>query len=288
MRNSSFFLGAVAAATTILSFTPAGAATSVPDVPADQAAGESVETAIGPAFAAAISPADEATFISMINELRASQGLNSLTSHAELTTQARQWTQVMDDADDLHHAPDLSAGITADWQVLGENVGVHSIHDIDALFQAFIKSPTHYANLVDPRFTHVGVGVVQADDGYVWTTHRFMAVRATTPAPTQPPTTAAPATQPPATPAPTQAPTTQPPTTAPAATPTTTAPPAPSTTTPSANDSQPAPVDPTSDVAANATSGAASTSEVDDATSRLALDTGLIGDIIDEVAQSGL
>ena len=72
-----------------------------------------VETAVGSAFIAAANPipADEASFVSMINQLRSSHGLNSLAVHSELTGQARQWTQVMIDADRLHHASDLSVGI---------------------------------------------------------------------------------------------------------------------------------------------------------------------------------
>ena len=52
--------------------------------------------------------------------------------------------------------------------------------------QAFINSPAHYANLVDPAWTHVGVGVTFAADGRMYTTHNFMALSggaATSPAP---------------------------------------------------------------------------------------------------------
>ncbi len=43
--------------------------------------------------------------------------------------------------------------------------------------QAFINSPAHYRNLVDPVWTHVGVGVTHAADGRIYTTHNFMALR---------------------------------------------------------------------------------------------------------------
>jgi hypothetical protein len=131
----------------------------------------------GPADASSDPVTDEATFVAMINDLRSSEGLTPLRLDPTLRTQARLWAREMADAGSLSHAPDLSPGITVDWDVLGENVGVHAIHDLEALFQAFVDSPGHYENLVDPRFEYVGVGVVYDSDGTIWTTHRFMSVR---------------------------------------------------------------------------------------------------------------
>jgi uncharacterized protein YkwD len=158
-----------------------------------------------------------ADFVARINQLRASKGLTTLSVDGELTAQANQWAATMANAGRIFHASDLSVGISANWSKLGENVGVGG--DTASLFQAFVNSPTHYANLVDPVYSRVGVGVVIAG-GRMYTAHRFMAVAASAPAPppTAPPTTAAPP--------PTAPPTTAPPTTV---APTTTA--APTTTT---------------------------------------------------------
>lgn len=161
--------------------------------------------------------ASEADFVARINQLRAERGLGGLTVDPELTAQARQWARTMTDAGHIFHSGDLSGGIGANWQKLGENVGVGG--DVGSLFQAFVNSPTHYANLVDPSYTRIGVGVVNAGDR-MYTAHRFMALQ-----PAAPPTTAAPPTVPPTTAAPTTTTTTVPPTTAPPAT-TTTEPPA--------------------------------------------------------------
>ena len=113
----------------------------------------------------------------------------------------------------IFHTSNLSNGITANWVKLGENVGVGA--DVAVLFQAFVDSPTHYANLVDPRYTTIGVGVVVSGDR-IFTAHRFMAVEPVAPppppppppAPTVPPTTAPPVTAAPPT---TAVPTTTPP-----------------------------------------------------------------------------
>lgn len=158
----------------------------------------------------------EADFVARINQLRGSRGLAPLAGHGELTAQARSWASTMAGAGRIFHASDLSSGITANWVKLGENVGVGG--DVASLFQAFVDSPSHLANLVDPAYGHVGVGVVLSG-GRIYTAHRFMALGP----PPAPSTTAPPQPPPPPPPPP-------PPTSAPTTAPTTTA--APSTTAP--------------------------------------------------------
>jgi len=159
--------------------------------------------------------ADEQQFVQLINQTRAGAGLPPLTVHSELRSQARSWAASMANTGQLAHAPDISVGISAPWTVLGENVGVHGIQDVRQLYDAFVASPSHYANIVDARYGYIGVGVVVTEDGELWTTHRFMAT-AEAPTTTAPPSTVTPTTVAPTTVTPTTvAPTTVPPTTAP-------------------------------------------------------------------------
>ena len=140
---------------------------------------------------AGASPANESDFVGRINATRASVGLPPLAVDAQLTSLARGWAVQMRDGacgDGAHicHASSLSSGVSHSWQKLGENVGTGpSVGDV---MPAFIASPGHYANIVDPSFTHIGVGVVW-DGDRLYTTHRFMAVQA--PAPTTTTTTTA-------------------------------------------------------------------------------------------------
>lgn len=136
-------------------------------------------------------PSESAGFVAAINNLRMSQGLNPLTVDANITGIAQDWANSMALADGISHRADLRAGVTGNWSTLGENVGVGP--SVDSLMQAFIASPGHYKNLVDPRFTHVGVGTVRVGQ-MLYTAHEFEAVRgATASAPvTAPPVTAAP------------------------------------------------------------------------------------------------
>jgi hypothetical protein len=163
----------------------------------------------------AADPGTESAFVSRINSLRASKGLRTLQVSGELTGVARSWTDRMVAAGQISHNPNLGSQVGGNWTKLGENVGVG--YDVDGLMQAFINSPSHYANLVDPAWTHVGVGVSFAGDGRMYTTHNFMALPGGAPPPPPPP-------PPPPSSAP---PATAPPTTAPPPTTTTTAPPPP-------------------------------------------------------------
>lgn len=139
-------------------------------------------TTVSPAASAQTwAVAEEQAFVGRINQLRASLGLATLSVDPELQAQARVWAQVMKDRGDIFHTGDLPAGISSDWQKLGENVGVGG--SVESLFDAFVASPTHYENLVDPTYRYVGVGVVW-DGDRMFTTHRFMSLR-----PAAPPTT---------------------------------------------------------------------------------------------------
>lgn len=146
--------------------------------------------------------AEEQAFVGRINGLRTSKGLAPLAVDGELTEQARLWSETMRLHGDIFHSQNLAGGISSDWQKLGENVGVGPT--VDALFDAFVKSPKHYENLVDPAYRFVGIGVVW-DGDKMFTAHRFMALQPARRTPTAPRVTSAPATSPPATAAPTTA-----------------------------------------------------------------------------------
>jgi hypothetical protein len=126
----------------------------------------------GPAHADTVS--DQQQFVADINQLRASKGLGALTIDANLTNVALGWAQKMADDGNISHNPSLRDLITSNWYKLGENVGFGPT--VDTVFRAFVNSPHHYANLIDPSFTHVGVGVVFRGTT-MYTSHEFMQLR---------------------------------------------------------------------------------------------------------------
>src|SRR5205085_936164 len=76
--------------------------------------------------------------------------------NANLVAKARDWAATMAAGGRIWHST-LSDGITADWQKLGENVGMGG--SVDGLHNAFVASPHHYENLVDADFTQIGIGI---------------------------------------------------------------------------------------------------------------------------------
>ncbi len=112
-------------------------------------------------------------FVDQINELRAERSVDPLTIDPVLELTATAWAAHMSQTRDLQHADDLSLGVSSNWRKLGENVGVAPEAQLDELFEAFVTSPTHMANLVDPTFDKIGIGVVHVD-GKLWMAQRFM------------------------------------------------------------------------------------------------------------------
>ncbi|MDW3220155.1 MAG: CAP domain-containing protein [Acidimicrobiales bacterium] len=152
---------------------------------------------VQPAEPASASASDESAFVAALNQVRADNGLPPLTVNIELSNLAREHAQVMADAGEIFHANPISAGYTGEWAKLGENVGVGA--SVEVLMDAFVASSGHFANIVDPSFTEVGVGVVWRDAA-MYTTHRFLQLPGAAPSTTTttaPPTTAPPPTAPP-------------------------------------------------------------------------------------------
>ena len=125
------------------------------------------------AGAASADPAgDEGDFVARLNDLRASQGLSTLSVDPALTDMARAWSAQMAAAGGISHNPSLATQAPSDWVKLGENVGVGPT--VVSLHDAFVASPDHYRNMIDPAFQKVGVGVVQAGE-VMYVTVDFMA-----------------------------------------------------------------------------------------------------------------
>lgn len=169
--------------------------------------------------AGAAEPGLESQFVAQVNAVRAQAGLAPLQVHSQLTSVARSWADAQAGVNAISHNPNLAGQVAGGWSLIGENVGTGP--EVGGIMTAFVNSPSHYRNIVEPRFDYIGVGVTWGTDGRMYTTHVFMDLEAS-PAP-------APAPAPAAAPATTAA---APATTAPATTTTTTAPPPPPPPTP--------------------------------------------------------
>jgi hypothetical protein len=124
-------------------------------------------------------------FVAAIDAVRAGAGLPGLEVDGQLGAVAQGWAEQMAAAGGISHNPNLSGQVTADWRTLGENVGVAG--NVGSMMAAFVASSPHLANLVNPEFSHVGVGLVRTGDGKLWAVHVFMGLAGGSPAPTPAP-----------------------------------------------------------------------------------------------------
>lgn len=131
--------------------------------------------AASPAGAATTSGADEVELLQLHNEARASAGLPRVADDIAAREVARNWARTMADSAHLRHNPnvanDVSAWVTRDWTVIGENVGrgpsARVLHD------AFMGSTGHRNNILGD-FNRVGVGAARDGGGQLWVTVVFI------------------------------------------------------------------------------------------------------------------
>lgn len=103
--------------------------------------------------------------IAYTNQLRQDQGLPPLEGELKLFTSSELKAKDMATKDYFDHRSPEGQGLADflkmaeyEYQVAGENLAV-GFFDAHNLVEAWKKSPTHYANLIDPEFDQIGIGV---------------------------------------------------------------------------------------------------------------------------------
>lgn len=131
-----------------------------------------------------ITPAVEEDQVARINYERAIRGIPQMGKSDCLTRAARSWARVMAISNYLRHSEyvglvDAECGPNW-WSKLGENVGYAPQATLESynVFQAYMNSPGHRANILDPSFQRVGVGANHysyPSKGYAlsWTSQLF-------------------------------------------------------------------------------------------------------------------
>ncbi len=109
----------------------------------------------------------EARLVTQINDARRSAGLRALQVVPGTTDVARRWSWRMADAMNLWHNPsiisDLEHAGSGAWGNIAENVGYGPAGQPHTLFEAYMHSPEHRANILDHTVRYLGVGVVERD-----------------------------------------------------------------------------------------------------------------------------
>ena len=102
--------------------------------------------------------------LGLMNQQRAAQGLSNLAWSDALTNAAQVRANEITTSFS-HTRPNGSAFWTVDSNVqYGENLA-KLYQSADSVFQAWMNSPTHKANIMDGGYKTVGIAVCQVDDG---------------------------------------------------------------------------------------------------------------------------
>ena len=118
----------------------------------------------------------EQALLTLTNEARAAAGLGALEPNPELAQAARHHAAEMAQLGYFSHTSPLPENATLAQRVarsgsfvrtLGENLALVGPDTAQASVTGWLDSPGHRANLLHPRFTHVGFGTAPYPDGRV-------------------------------------------------------------------------------------------------------------------------
>ena len=113
---------------------------------------------------------ESADIYNRTNATRAWLHLRQLPQDDALNAKAQWQAQAMADRGTLFHS-DLHAGVPGGGSVLGENVGVGS--NAAAVYDGWLHSAPHFANIANGRFSRMGIGVAVDRYGRVWAVQEF-------------------------------------------------------------------------------------------------------------------
>jgi len=125
---------------------------------------------IASASPASARPSDEGDLVARIRQTRAAKKIRTLSVRSALVRLAEKHSAEMAARGAIFHTASLATSVDG-WSYLGENVAAGV--SIDEIHQAFMRSPLHRSNILEPRYDVVGVGVVRAK-GVVYVTEIFV------------------------------------------------------------------------------------------------------------------
>jgi uncharacterized protein YkwD len=117
--------------------------------------------------------------LNQVNSVRAAAGVNPVTTCAPLQNAAQLYARLMADTGHYGHAGPageqawdrmLSAGYN--YQSAGENIA-HGQNGAKAVMDAWVASPSHYTNIINPEFTHLGSGGAETPTGRPYWVQNF-------------------------------------------------------------------------------------------------------------------
>jgi len=110
--------------------------------------------------------------LALTNQSRADHHVPRLKLNTRLSKMATRHSRQMAQQNTLFHTANIPGELRHwHWSVWGENVGM-TTDTLPTLETAFMNSPVHRENILNRRFTHVGIGVAHINGAY-WVTVTF-------------------------------------------------------------------------------------------------------------------
>ncbi len=173
--------------TTLAPATTAALATTAPTTIATTVPAPSptvAARAVAPVLSAPVAtpptaPATIGGVFAVVNGHRVAQGLAPLEYQADLAQCAQAQSEWMATHHEMVHSDlscPLGVGIAQRWPCcVGENLFYGTTTKFSAAFvgQLWMDSPTHRAQMLDPRYRVGGVGLATSADGWMWITIHF-------------------------------------------------------------------------------------------------------------------
>lgn len=126
--------------------------------------------------------AEEQQMLNLVNQERSSRGLKPLSLDSRLTSVARAYSQEMVKNNFFSHTSAVDgsspfdrikrAGIT--YKYAGENLAYNS--SVSAAHTALMNSDGHRRNILNPNFTHIGIGIVKKGTSQIMVTQAFIGI----------------------------------------------------------------------------------------------------------------
>ena len=149
-------------------------------VVSDQVAATSVES---PVQAPSVDHnSKEQQMINLINQARSNAGLPALQVSSDLTKAARAKSKDMVNKNYFSHTSPTCGSLTSmlqhfgiSYSAAGENLAMNTSGSVSAAHESLMNSSGHRSNILEPRFSHMGVGIQVKSDGSYYYTQLFTA-----------------------------------------------------------------------------------------------------------------
>ncbi|NND85330.1 MAG: CAP domain-containing protein [Acidimicrobiia bacterium] len=146
------------ATTTTLPATTTTTSTTTTTLPA------TTTTTEAPQASGSSDTANASALVTLFNQARAAEGAGSLSVSGSLTSFAVDWASQMASTGQLAHSPNWRTVVASTG---GENVGV-GFTSAQSMHNGWMGSSGHRANILNPAFDSVGIGVWIDGDGRRW------------------------------------------------------------------------------------------------------------------------